>query len=137
MVNNNCYGSAHECVPWRGCGGDIGACIYCGNIVKEDKMKKKRSVFCYYKDRDGKWRFNTKKRKCFSCGAPVLLHKRVSASLCASCKRTEEDLLAKIKDAKRESNGKSYNKRAGIGEKCDKKSSAIDAIINKLNKENE
>lgn len=19
----------HECVPWRGCGGKIGACIYC------------------------------------------------------------------------------------------------------------
>lgn len=20
----------HACVPWRGCGGEIGSCIYCG-----------------------------------------------------------------------------------------------------------
>ena len=23
--------SPHECVPWRGAGGDLGKCIYCGD----------------------------------------------------------------------------------------------------------
>lgn len=24
----------HSCVPWRGAGGEIGNCIYCGNKVE-------------------------------------------------------------------------------------------------------
>jgi hypothetical protein len=32
-----------ECVPWRGAGGEIGSCIYCG--------KKQDSITKYYLDR--------------------------------------------------------------------------------------
>jgi len=32
-----------ECVPWRGAGGDIGACVYCG--------KKPDAITSYYTDR--------------------------------------------------------------------------------------
>lgn len=33
----------HVCVPWRGAGGDIGACVYCG--IKVD------AITAYYTDR--------------------------------------------------------------------------------------
>lgn len=33
----------HVCVPWRGAGGDIGACVYCG--------KKQDAITSYYTDR--------------------------------------------------------------------------------------